>query len=1338
MAKSRARFLSELLGTTGLVKKSKSALAGADEVIDLSPLPSITINSSATSLGGSVTLTTANVAENTNLYYTDARADARIALVIDSAPSTLNTLNELAAALGDDANFSTTVTNSIAAKLPLAGGTLTGNLSLGDNVRARFGAGSDLQIYHDGSNSYIAENGTGDLYLKATSLVLANSAGANYLVAYNGGSVNLYHNANQKLSTTSTGIDVTGSATVDGLTSVVGSDAQGKFSGWSPTGSTSNVHGAIELGSNASYQGIIAYDGSNNTRFLFDNSWSGTPSTFEFRTNTAATAKTHLKIEGSGDISFYEDTGTTPKMVWDASAEELQIGGNLLNLSGVSSGTTGARISANGNGTLRLASGGVDALTIVDGGNATFSGTISSGAITSSGAIESTSLQTQNIYLSTALYTLNTAGNGWDSTINRNSGSPTANLPGGITSGNITTTGYLRGPSTFTIDPAAHGDDTGTVVIAGNLQIDGTTTTINSTTLTVDDKNITLASGAANAAAANGAGITVDGASATITYDGTNDEWDFNKPTHVEVAGSRIAEFGRTGAGTFDLTISDIGTGAAQLWFQAQTNDNGFVFRPKDSSGNSTNALYIAPDGDVGIGTTSPAQKLHVQGTTSTIRVQSTNSGSNASIWFNSNVGGTQANRWEIGTNISAGGDLEVYDRLNGASRMVIEPSGNVGIGTIAPTMPLSVQAASNAYAISMHGRSDGYSELYGASNDGSTKYSFLQSHSAQTKLYTLVNTPLLFGTNSTERMRISNTGNVGIGTTAPANKLHVKAGASGATTFDSRYNLTLEDDGENYLGIYAPNNSFSGVRFVNADNSIRGHIDYYLGTQGDKFVMYSQNGWDFQYPSVGLQQQFKPNGNVNLGATHAGFSGWRVLNIRQSSTGGMVNFDEDDGTRAFSFANQGVGMRYQAHITGGYHRFETHALGSGTAMMITDAGNVGIGTNAPSSRLHVVSGATRSTGGTVRINKHDNNCGLFLHSDAQSSHYNWMITTQDTVHEGIEFIPSTVVGGTTFSSPAMSIVASTGEMRAKSLLLETNSPIRFIANGSENTYMRSVIYAHQNNTSANYNNGMHIEMGRITDSSTAEVRAFVVGARGGQSSFKVTERAAGVTQADGDYLVKMYDLNADGFIDLSTGQATPVVKTRITSYGTNYFTPAGTTTTNRAMVSIGSNNGARAGILNVDSSSTNVHGGIRHRMSGGTQYLNIASIHTGSGSLPYWHIKTNAYYNQNVMFVARVHGYAYGNSGHIIDMQRSGYAYSGSSTALVGSQFVNNGSGTGDSLVPYYTSAGQLCFRAYAGASSYYTGMAFDIKMQSPTGYNHDFVIEAHVMNATSGNYYT
>ena len=59
--------------------------------------------------------------------------DAAIAALADSAPGTLDTLNELAAALGDDASFSTTVTNSIATKLPLAGGTMSGDIAMGGN-----------------------------------------------------------------------------------------------------------------------------------------------------------------------------------------------------------------------------------------------------------------------------------------------------------------------------------------------------------------------------------------------------------------------------------------------------------------------------------------------------------------------------------------------------------------------------------------------------------------------------------------------------------------------------------------------------------------------------------------------------------------------------------------------------------------------------------------------------------------------------------------------------------------------------------------------------------------------------------------------------------------------------------------------------------------------------------------------------------------------------------------------------------------------------------------------------------------------------------------------------
>ena len=76
-------------------------------------------------------------------------------------------------------------------------------------------------------------------------------------------------------------------------------------------------------------------------------------------------------------------------------------------------------------------------------------------------------------------------------------------------------------------------DTSGNVVISGNLTVSGTTTTVNSTTLDVADKNITIANGAADAATANGAGLTVDGASATFNYASSGDKWTMNKPLDV-------------------------------------------------------------------------------------------------------------------------------------------------------------------------------------------------------------------------------------------------------------------------------------------------------------------------------------------------------------------------------------------------------------------------------------------------------------------------------------------------------------------------------------------------------------------------------------------------------------------------------------------------------------------------------------------------------------------------------------------------------------------------------------------------------------------------------------
>ena len=159
---------------------------------------------------------------STNDYDTSTNI---IAAITDSAPGTLDTLNELAAALGDDDNFSTTVTNSIATKLPLAGGTMTGDINFGDNDKASFGASNNLEIYYDGmigSNMVYATSplflaSTGNIWIGGDNIGIGNPGSSEYFVqCVNNGEVKLYHDNAEKLATTATGIDVTGNVVVSG------------------------------------------------------------------------------------------------------------------------------------------------------------------------------------------------------------------------------------------------------------------------------------------------------------------------------------------------------------------------------------------------------------------------------------------------------------------------------------------------------------------------------------------------------------------------------------------------------------------------------------------------------------------------------------------------------------------------------------------------------------------------------------------------------------------------------------------------------------------------------------------------------------------------------------------------------------------------------------------------------------------------------------------------------------------------------------------------------------------------------------------------------------------
>lgn len=99
--------------------------------------------------------------------------------------------------------------------------TLNGNANFGDNDKAQFGNANDLQIYHDGSHSYINDTGTGNLKIRAANFEIQDSSGTNTIISAvsSDGEARLNYGGSMKLNTTSTGIDVTGTVTLgDGHT----------------------------------------------------------------------------------------------------------------------------------------------------------------------------------------------------------------------------------------------------------------------------------------------------------------------------------------------------------------------------------------------------------------------------------------------------------------------------------------------------------------------------------------------------------------------------------------------------------------------------------------------------------------------------------------------------------------------------------------------------------------------------------------------------------------------------------------------------------------------------------------------------------------------------------------------------------------------------------------------------------------------------------------------------------------------------------------------------------------------------------------------------------------
>jgi hypothetical protein len=172
-----------------------------------------------------------------------------------------------------------------ATKLPLAGGTMTGDLNFGDSIDANFGASTDLKIYHDGDDSYIDESGTGLLILRSNRIRMKKYTGEDMIDSAADGSVKIFHDNSKKFETSANGVTVTGA--VAGATNLVTQVASGSTDAMntnnafnihtvsgthtsylvtaSANSSITNVMALVSIGTSTSTMRITTLSGSYNT-----------------------------------------------------------------------------------------------------------------------------------------------------------------------------------------------------------------------------------------------------------------------------------------------------------------------------------------------------------------------------------------------------------------------------------------------------------------------------------------------------------------------------------------------------------------------------------------------------------------------------------------------------------------------------------------------------------------------------------------------------------------------------------------------------------------------------------------------------------------------------------------------------------------------------------------------------------------------------------------------------------------------------------------------------------------------------------------------------------------